>query len=320
MTAVELSIVTPMYNEEEMIDLYFERVQASLEGVTEHYEIVCVNDGSVDSTWEKLAEHAQRDSRIKAINLSRNFGKEAALTAGLDMATGQAVVPFDADLQDPPELIQTLVERWRSGFDVVLARRNDRSRDTFIKRTTSSLFYKLIDRISDTHIPENVGDFRLMDRRVVECLKRFPESSRFMKGLFASLGFRECVVGYSRPERLAGETKWNYFRLYGLAIEGIVSFTSLPLKLWSYIGAFTALGAFVYGIFLIVRTLISGIDVPGYASLMVVTLFMSGLILTCLGMIGEYLARVFIEVKGRPVYLVMDTIGLDLKQEQKSDL
>ncbi|MCY4045255.1 MAG: glycosyltransferase family 2 protein [Cellvibrionales bacterium] len=319
MDAVELSIVTPMYNEEEMIDLYFERVQSSLKGVTEHYEIVCINDGSADATWVKLVEHARRDSRIKAINLSRNFGKEAALTAGLDMAEGQAVVPFDADLQDPPELIKTMIERWRSGFDVVLAKRTDRSHDTLIKRTTSSLFYKLIDRLSDTPIPENVGDFRLMDRRVVECLKRFPENSRFMKGLFASLGFRECIVEYARPEREAGESKWNYFKLYGLAIEGIVSFTSLPLKLWSYIGAFTALGAFAYGMFLIIRTLISGIDVPGYASLMVAILFMSGLILMSLGMIGEYLARVFIEVKGRPIYIVMDTIGLDKKTDKTSN-
>ncbi|CAA0105375.1 putative glycosyltransferase [BD1-7 clade bacterium] len=311
MNAIELSIVTPMFNEESMIDIFFERVTACLEPVTDNYEIICVNDGSSDTTWQRLVKHAEQNPRIKAVNLSRNFGKEAALTAGLDMASGMAAIPFDADLQDPPELIAEMVEQWRKGFDVVLAKRVDRSADSLLKRSTSSVFYKVIDKFSDTRIPENVGDFRLLDRKVLECLKLFPEKSRFMKGIFASLGFNECVVEYARPERAAGETKWNYVRLYGLAVEGFVSFTSLPLKVWSYIGVSTAFGAFAFGLYMIVRTLVSGVDVPGYASLMVVVLFMSGLILTSLGMIGEYLARVFIEVKQRPIYLVMDTVGFD---------
>jgi glycosyltransferase involved in cell wall biosynthesis len=300
-----------MYNEEDALPHFFQTLQHCLKNVTDNYEIICINDGSSDNTWSLLTQHAENDNRIKLINLSRNFGKEAALTAGLEHAQGQAAIPIDCDLQDPPELIAEMFNKWCEGYDVVLAKRVDRSSDSRVKRLTSSLFYKLIASMSDFEIPENVGDFRLMDRKVLDCLKQYPEKSRFMKGIFASLGFSQCVIEYSRPERVAGMTKWNYFGLYRLAVEGIVSFSSIPLKLWSYLGATTAIGAFAYGFFLIIRTLIFGVDVPGYASLMVALLFMTGLILLCLGVIGEYLARIFIEVKGRPIYIVMDKKGFD---------
>ena len=210
-----------------------------------------------------------------------------------------------------------MIEKWQEGYQVVLAKRIDRSSDSLIKRWTSALFYKLIDNISDIHIPANIGDFRLLDKVVLDVVKTYRERSRFMKGIFASLGFKEVTIEYIRPLRAAGETKWNYWQLYKLAIEGIISFTSLPLKVWSYIGASVAIGGFVYGIYLIIKTMVFGVDSPGYASLMVVLLFMSGLILLCLGVIGEYLSRIFIEVKARPLYIVMETVGFEARSNER---
>lgn len=306
-----ISLVAPMYNEQSVVTIFLDAIERCFANIDYDYEVVCVNDGSLDNTFELLKEKSKNDSRIKVIDLSRNYGKEIALTAGLDHTSGDAAIPIDCDLQDPIEVVPKLIEKWEQGFDVVLARRIDRSSDSFTKRFTSNLFYKLIDKISDVHIPSNVGDFRLMDKKVLEALSQYKEQSRFMKGLLASLGFKETIVDYVRAPRAAGETKWNYWKLYKLALEGIISFTSLPLKIWSYIGATVALGAFVFGVFLIIKTLILGIDTPGYASLMVVFLFMSGLILLCLGVIGEYLARIFIESKRRPIYLVMEKVGFD---------
>jgi len=307
----QLSLIVPMFNECEVLDLFFQRVIKQLEKHDDTFEIVCVNDGSTDATGSRLAERAAADPRIKVINLSRNFGKEQALTAGIDYSCGQAIIPMDCDLQDPPELIPEMIAAWRDGFQVVLAQRAHRPGDSGLKRTSSSLFYKVINRLSDIDIPENVGDFRLMDRKVIDALQLYPERTRFMKGLFASLGFKHTTLQYVRPGRAAGSSAWNYNRLYKLAIDGIISFTSLPLKLWSYLGAVTAIGAFCYGLYLIIRTLVFGVDVPGYASLMVVMLIMTGLILLSLGVIGEYISRIFIEVKQRPIYIVMDTIGFD---------
>lgn len=307
----EISLVVPMYNEAEMISLFFERISICMKKVSDDYEIVCIDDGSRDETWALLLAQQSKNIRIRAIALSRNYGKEIALTAGLDHASGSAIIPLDCDLQDPPELIEKMVEKWREGFDVVLARRIDRSFDSALKRMTSNFFYKLIAKISDINIPANVGDFRLIDRRALEALKGFRERSRFMKGIFALLGFREATIDYIRPKRAAGQTKWNYFKLYKLAIDGFVSFTSLPLLIWSYIGLLAASFAFLYALFLFIRTLLYGIDVPGYASLMVVVLFMSGVILIGLGVIGEYLARIFVEVKQHPLYLIMDKVGFE---------
>jgi len=275
-----------------------------LEGITRHYEIICIDDGSTDGTLARLLAAAERNPRIRIIELSRNFGKEAALTCGLDHARGDAIIPMDADLQDPPGIIRDLVEKWREGFEVVLARREDRSADSLAKRTSANWFYKLHNRISDSPIPENVGDFRLMDRSVVEAIRRLPEQRRFMKGLFAWVGFRTTTVSYNRPERVASATKFNTWRLWNLALEGITSFSTMPLRIWMYIGLAVAGFAFIYAAFLVVRTLLSGVDVPGYASLLVSVLFLGGLQLMGMGIIGEYIGRIYQEAKGRPVYIV----------------
>jgi polyisoprenyl-phosphate glycosyltransferase len=307
---VELSIVVPMYNEEEVVDLFFARMEPLLAELGLRYEILCVNDGSRDGTLAKLVAHHQRNPSIKVIELTRNFGKEQALSAGLDASTGAAVIPMDVDLQDPPELISELLARWREGYDVVYGVRRSRESDGYVKRTTASLFYRLFNQLTEHRIPENTGDFRLMDRKVVEALKLLPERNRFMKGLFSWVGYRQVGVEYVREQRAAGTTKWNYWRLWNFALDGITSFSTLPLRLWSYVGVFISLLAFFYASFLIFRTLIHGIDVPGYASLMVVILFLGGIQLITLGIIGEYVGRLYREAKGRPLYLVGRTYGL----------
>lgn len=306
----ELSIVVPCYNEAEALGLFFDQLKPVLNQITDDYEIVLINDGSKDRTLE-IAQAAHReDERIKVIDLTRNFGKEAALSAGLDVCVGRAVVPIDADLQDPPELIVEMVAQWREGFDVVLAVRKDRKSDTWGKRTTARWFYTLMGSISDIEIPHSVGDFRLMDRRVIEALKLLPERTRFMKGLFAWLGYRQTAVYYTRPERAAGEGKWNYWKLWNFALDGVFSFSTLPLRIWTYVGMATTLFSLIYIVIILIRTLVMGADVPGYPSLLVTILFFSGLIMLGLGIIGEYLGRVFIEVKQRPLYLIKDTLGM----------
>jgi glycosyltransferase involved in cell wall biosynthesis len=308
---VELSIVVPMLNESAMLERFFARLVPVLEGVTERYEILCVDDGSTDDTFQRLERYRMDNPRIRLIGLSRNFGKENALSAGLDFAAGLAVIPMDADLQDPPEVVPEMVAKWREGYDVVLARRASRAGEGWAKRATAHAFYRLIGRLSHVDIPENVGDFRLMDRRVIEALAALPERSRFMKGVFAWLGFRQTVVEYAREPRAVGTAKQNWPRLFALAVDGIVSFTAAPLKVWSYIGFAVALFAGGYGLIIILRTLIYGTDVPGYASLLVVILFMNGLVLIGLGVIGEYMARIFTEVKQRPVYVIAAHAGVD---------
>ena len=308
--AIELSIAVPVFNEEESIALFLQRIVPILSGITADFEIIFVNDGSRDRTLDVLIAARHADSRIKIIDLSRNFGKEPALSAAIAFASGRAVIPIDVDLQDPPGLIPVLVQKWREGYDVVLAKRTDRSADSPMKRLTSRLFYKFIDRLSDIEIPADVGDFRLMDRRVVDALGTLPERARFMKGLFAWLGFRQTVVEYVRPARAAGRSKWKPLALWRLALEGIVSFSSLPLKLWSYLGILCATSGILYGSYLIGRVLIFGVDVPGYASLASFILFFNGIVLIGLGVIGEYLARIFTEVKARPLYLVRESWGI----------
>lgn len=316
----ELSLIVPMYNEGEVVDRFFEAIEPVLEGgegCAPNYEIVCVNDGSRDDTLLRLLAHCQRNPRIVVVDLSRNFGKEPAMTAGLHHVRGQAVIPLDADLQDPPELIPQMLELWREGYEVVNAKRVDRSSDSLTKRTTSGWFYRLYNYLADVNIPENVGDFRLMDRRVVDVLNRLPERSRFMKGLFNWVGFRATTVEYERPERVAGQTKFNYWKLWNLALEGITSFSTTPLRVWTYVGAMVALAAFCYMGLLIVRTLAYGVDVPGYASIMVAVLFLGGIQLITLGILGEYIGRIFKEVKGRPVYVVRQIHGRSLAMEQR---
>ncbi|WP_448572006.1 glycosyltransferase family 2 protein [Trichothermofontia sp.] len=309
-----LSIVVPLYNEAPNIDYFFARLEPVLAQIAWPYEIICVNDGSRDQTLAELLKHHDRNPAIKVINLSRNFGKEVALTAGLDFAQGTAVIPIDADLQDPPELIETLIAKWQEGYDVVYATRRTRQGETWLKRLTANLFYRVMGQMSPIAIPRDTGDFRLLDQRVVMALKQLPERTRFMKGLFAWVGFRQTAVYYDRDRRYQGQTKWSYRRLWRFAVDGITSFSLVPLKIWSYIGISLSLLAFTYAFFLILRTLILGVDVPGYASLMVVLLFLGGMQLVTLGIIGEYLGRVYEEVKGRPLYLVRDTYGLSQQE------
>jgi glycosyltransferase involved in cell wall biosynthesis len=311
---VELSVVVPLYNEELNIDYLFERLVTVLSRLNMKYEIICVNDGSKDNTLERLIEYHHQNSEIKVVNLSRNYGKEIALSAGLDYANGNAVVPIDADLQDPPELIAELVEKWREGYDVVYATRRSREGESWVKRFTANVFYRTLDSISSVPIPRDTGDFRLLDRRVVDALKQMPERNRFMKGLFAWVGFKQTSVLYDRPSRYKGETTWNYWQLWNLAIDGFTSFSFIPLKVWSYIGLLVAMPSFFYATFLVIRTLIFGVDFPGYASIMVAILFLGGVQLVSLGIIGEYIGRVYEEVKRRPLYLVRESYGFDSNQ------
>jgi len=299
-----LSLVVPMYNESLGIAPFFGRVTPVLEGITRAWEIVCVNDGSSDNTLEKLKEFCEREPRARYLSLSRNFGKEAALTAGLHQARGRAVIPIDADLQDPPELIPELVAKWREGYKVVLATRRTRLGDTWLKRFTALGFYRLMRRITRVEIPENTGDFRLMDESVVEVIRLLPERTRFMKGLFAWVGFRTARIYFDRQPRAAGQAHQSYRRLWQLAKDGIFSFTTLPLRVTTYAGAVISLAAMGYGAWLVVSTLIHGVTVPGYASLMAAVLFMGGIQLVSLGIMGEYIGRIYREVKHRPLYVI----------------
>lgn len=300
-----VSLVVPFYNEGTAVEVFFETIRRTLATIdTVAFEMVCIDDGSGDDTLARLLAASRVDPRIKVLELSRNFGKEAALTAGLDAATGDAVIPMDADLQDPPELIIPMIEKWRGGADVVLAKRIDRQTDSMAKRGTANLFYKIHNRVSHVEIPSNVGDFRLMNRTSVDALKRLPERQRFMKGMFAWIGFRTEVVEYERPARAAGSSKFTGWKLWNFALEGFTSFSSAPLRIWSYIGSFGTLLTLAYLVFIVIRTLIYGIDVPGYASLLVSVLFFGSLQLLSIGILGEYIGRIYMESKQRPVYVV----------------
>ncbi len=304
-----LSIITPFYNEEDAIGIFFARMMDVLarDLPTYQLEFICVDDGSRDGTLEQLKTYARQDARIRVVELARNFGKEAALTAGLAVARGDAVIPIDADLQDPPETIAEMVRLWvEEDYDVVEARRADRSADTWLKRISAESFYKLNNMIAETPIPENTGDFRLMSRRVVDAINDLPERQRFMKGIFAWVGFRRTQVEFVREARAAGTTKWNKWRLWNLALESITSFSTWPLRVWTYLGAGIAGLAFVYGLVLIIATLVAGRDVPGYASLMSAILFMGGVQLVGIGILGEYLGRTYLETKQRPVFIIRD--------------
>ena len=310
-TPPTLSIVVAAYNEEEVFGQFFARLDKVLADIGESYEIVCVNDGSYDRTAVLLAEANHRDPRIRVVNFSRNFGKEIALTAGLDHASGRAVIPLDADLQDPPELIADFVRLWREGYDVVYAVRNARDTDSWMKRTSAAAFYAVLNWLSDVEIPRNAGDFRLMDRRVVDAIRALPERTRFMKGLFSWVGFKQTSVTYDRPRRAAGKTKFNYWKLWNFALDGITGYSTVPLRIATYFGLLFAVCAMFYGVFLLVRTMVFGADVPGYASTMVAVIFMGGAQLVVLGIMGEYLGRLYSEAKQRPLYVVDSRIGFE---------
>jgi glycosyltransferase involved in cell wall biosynthesis len=297
-----LSVVVPAYNEEDVLPEFHRRLTETLGALVCSCEILYVNDGSSDDTL-KIIKNLQ-DPRVAVIDLSRNFGKEIALTAGLDHARGEAVVVIDADLQDPPELIPKLIEKWQAGYDVVYARRTARDGETFLKKSTARLFYRFIQGVSRVKIPEDTGDFRLLSRRAVEALKQLRETHRFMKGLFTWIGFPQIAVNYRRDPRFAGQTKWNYWQLWNFALEGITSFTINPLKIATYLGIMTSVGSFTYALFVIYKTLAFGEPVQGYPTIMVVILFLGGVQLMSLGVIGEYLGRMFNETKQRPLYFI----------------
>jgi len=299
-----VSLICPIYNEQENIPLLLSEVTAALEGSQVSYEIICVNDGSTDNSLQLLLGKKSEYPTLRILNLSRNFGKEAALTAGLSAAAGDAVIPFDADLQDPPEVIGRLIAQWQQGFDVVLAMRSDRTSDHPAKRVSASLFYKFHNKISKHKIPENVGDFRLMSRRVVQEILKLPENQRFMKGLFSWVGFKTTTVEYERPRRHAGMSTFNAWSLWNLALDGLTSFSTAPLRLWLYLGFFISTMAFFAGAFIVFLTLYYGSVVPGYASMIVVVLFLGGVQLISVGVLGEYIGRIYLESKRRPSYIV----------------
>jgi len=306
-----LSLVVPMFNESGNVDGLFARLAEVMAEIGETYEIVCVDDGSRDDTVARAVEHHGRDPRIKVVELSRNFGKELALTAGLQHAAGQAVVMIDADLQHPPELIKDMLAKWRQGYEMVIAVRRGRDDESPFKRAGARAFYHLFAKVSEVTLPQGAGDFRLLDRKVVDVLNAMPEHTRFMKGLYAWVGFRQTSIPYDVAPRAAGTTKFNAFRLWRLAIDGITSFTSVPLKVWTVMGMAVAAFALLYGFIFIIKTIVLGIDVPGYPSLIVAIMFFSGVQLISLGVIGEYLGRVFSEVKNRPLYVVRTAVGFE---------
>jgi glycosyltransferase involved in cell wall biosynthesis len=299
-----LSVVVPVFNEAEGINELHRRLKRAMDGIGADWEVIYVNDGSWDTSLQKLEALRKSGPEVAVVNLSRNFGKEIATTAGLDHARGKAVIVMDGDLQDPPEVIPRLVAAWHDGADMVYAQRRMRHGDTWLKKTTASMFYRLMRRLGDVPLPSNVGDFRLMSRRVVDALLQLREQHRFMKGMFAWVGFPTTAVVYDREPRIAGKTKWNFWKLWNLAIEGITSFSVAPLKLATYIGLATAVFAALFATQLVARTLLFGNPVAGYPSLMAVVLFLGGVQLITLGIIGEYLGRVFNETKQRPLYLV----------------
>lgn len=301
---IDISIVVPCYNEEESIDNFMDTITPILEDIGMRYEIIFINDGSSDNTLKKLLEAKKRNSHIRILDFSRNFGKEAALTAGLEKSRGKAVIPIDIDLQHPPHIIKEFIKKWQEGYDVVVGKRLNRSGESFLKKLTAKYFYKLHNKISDIEIPYNVGDFRLMSRKVVDSINSLPENQRFMKGLFAWVGYKTAVVEYIQEERALGSSKFSGWKLWNLAIDGITSFSIAPLRIWLYFGTVISLLSFLYGSFIVIKTLIYGSDVPGYASMITVILFLGGVQLIGIGVLGEYIGRIYRESKRRPVYII----------------
>jgi len=309
-TKRQLCILVPVFNEAAVLPLLMTRLDAALATIPAEIRVLFIDDGSTDATPHELARIANNDARVGVIRLARNFGKEVAMTAGLDHADADAVVILDADLQDPPELIRTFWAHFEQGADVAFGVRASRAGESWLKRFTAATFYRLIDRLSDTPIPRDTGDFRLMSRRAVDALRQLRERHRFMKGLFGWVGFNQVAVAYHREPRAAGSSKFNFWKLWNFALEGITSFSTVPLRIATYVGLATALVAFVYGAIIIAKTLMFGEPVRGYPSLMSVMLFLGGVQLVALGIIGEYLGRMYEESKRRPLYLISDTIGM----------
>ncbi|EJT6468236.1 glycosyltransferase family 2 protein [Salmonella enterica subsp. enterica serovar Typhimurium] len=301
---MKISLVVPVYNEEATIPIFYKTVR-EFEELKEHeVEIVFINDGSSDSTEAIINALAVSDNLVVPLSFTRNFGKEPALFAGLDNATGEAIIPIDVDLQDPIEVIPHLIDKWKAGADMVLAKRTDRSTDGRLKRKSAEWFYKLHNKISNPKIEENVGDFRLMSREVVENIKQLPGRNLFMKGVLSWVGGKIDVVEYARAERVAGDSKFNGWKLWNLALEGITSFSTFPLRMWTYIGIFVAGLSFMYGAWMIFDTVVFGNPVRGYPSILVSILFLGGVQLIGIGVLGEYIGRIYIETKRRPKYIL----------------
>jgi len=301
---LRLTVVVPAYNESEGLRDFHARLAAVFDGMDVEAEVLYVDDGSRDDTYAIMCALRAADPRVSTLKLSRNFGKELALTAGLDHVDTDAAVVIDADLQDPPELIPTFVQHWREGYDVIYGTRASRAGETGLKKATSSAFYRVMERLSSTPIPRDTGDFRLLSRRALDALKQVRERQRFMKGLFTWVGFKQLSVVYHRDPRHAGQTKWNYWKLWNFAIDGITSFSGAPLKLATYVGLLTAVLSFAFGVWVLAKALLFGDPVRGYPSLMLTVLFLGGIQLMALGVIGEYLGRLYVESKQRPLYLI----------------
>lgn len=300
-----VTILVPAYNEEEVLNMLYDRLKSLMDSNTNYdFEVLLVNDGSKDNTLKVIQDLRKNDKRICYLNLSRNYGKETAMIAGLDYCKGDCVVIIDADLQDPPELIPEMLKYWEEGYDDVYAKRKSRKGESFLKKFTSKMYYKTLQNVTKIEIQKDTGDFRLLDRRCVEALKQLRESERYTKGLFSWIGYNKKEILYDRDPRAAGQTKWNYGKLINLSIDGLTSFTTAPLRWSAILGLAVSVAGFIYMLVIIFKTIIWGIDVPGYASLMVVILFLGGLQLIFLGIIGEYLGRAFYESKGRPLYFI----------------
>ncbi|MDB5984385.1 MAG: glycosyltransferase [Pseudomonas sp.] len=306
---MKVSLIVPVYNEEQAIALFYQAVRQ--EPLLQAYtvEIVFVNDGSSDHTGEFAQALALADDNVLVVNFSRNFGKEAALFAGLEYASGAAIIPMDVDLQDPVNVVPTLIREWQNGADVVLAKRHDRSSDSYLKRHAAGMFYQVLNVIASTKIEENVGDFRLMDRKVVDVVRTLPEQQLFMKGVLSWAGFNTVIIEYDRAVRAAGKTKFNGWKLWNLALDGITSFSTVPLRVWTYVGGAVSLFSLLYAAYRVLDKLFFGNDVPGYTSLMTAILFLGGVQLIGIGILGEYIGRIYMEAKHRPRYIVKNVVG-----------
>lgn len=308
----DVSLIVSMYNEEESLKAFFEEIEKVMRKIPEYsYEIVCIDDGSTDKTYSMLCQYAKKDKRIKVIKFSRNFGKEYGMMAGLKLCKGAAAIPMDVDLQDPPELIIKFIKKWKEGYDMVYGIRSDRQSDTFLKRMTAKLFYKIYNLMTRSPIPYNAGDYRLIDRKVIDAILSLRERNIFMKGVFGWTGFKSTGIKYTRQKRYAGCSKWNYWKLWNFALDGITASTTFPLRVWTYLGTLLSVTGMIYAAYIIIRTIINGIDVPGYASLLVFILVLGGIQMIILGILGEYIGRIFIEVKNRPLYIIDEKVNID---------
>ena len=300
----KISVVVPCFNEEKCVEIFYLELIKVLNRIGMSYEIIFINDGSVDNTLEQLIALKEKDQNIKIINLSRNFGKESALTAGLDNAVGDVIIPIDADLQHPPELIKEFIKYYQEGYDVVLAKRTDRDTNNILQNFATNTFYNLHNKISSIKVPKDVGDYRLITKKVLNAIKLLPENQRFMKGIFAFVGFKTKTIEYTPSLRVSGNSAFNRWKLWNFALDGVTSFSTIPLRVWLYLGSFLSLISFIYGSFIIIKTLLFGADIPGYASMITISLFLGGVQLMGIGILGEYIGRIYFEAKRRPSYII----------------